>query len=229
MNVMMIKVCFAMCMLCLIAFFAVLGYKDWKLGREQREYQTRLELQEDRMEDIVDYWKEIRLLLEDIREKLEHEKLTEELVRRCSSYTSVFITGVAVVDALICYKEQICRDQGIDFDADIKGLPVAQLSDSEYIGVFGNLLDNAIEAAAKTKKPWVKAESAICGGQWVLKITNSKNASANPLADHFMTTKGSGHGLGTKIVTKILKRHNGVIEYQDTGTSFQVMVVLEVE
>lgn len=229
MNVMVIKVCFAVCMICLLLFFAVLGYKDWKLGREQREYQSRLELQEERMDDIVNYWQEISLLLKDIRDKLENEKLTAELVSRCSSYTSVFITGVAAVDALIGYKKQICREQGIAFDADLKGLPVADLSDSEYIGVFGNLLDNAIEAAAKTEKPWIKAESAVCGGQWVFKITNSKNVSVSPLADHLMTTKGSGHGLGTKIVTKILKRHNGVIEYQDNGASFQVMVVFEVE
>lgn len=229
MSVMGTRVCFAVCMLCLLTFLAVLGYQDWKLGRKQHQYQSQLKLQEDRMEDIVGYWQEISLLLEDIRDQLESEMLTEELVNKCGSYTSVFVTGVAVVDALVGYKKQLCRDQGIDFDADIKGLPAAQLSDSEYIGLFGNLLDNAMEAAAKTKAPWVKAESAVSGGQWVLKITNSKDMSESPLENHLATTKGSGHGLGTKIVAKILKRHNGIIEYADHGASFQVMVVLEVE
>lgn len=229
MNVMVVKACFAICIVSLAAFLVVLGYKDWKLGKARREYELQIELQAGRMEDMSRYWQEISRLLEDIRKDLENDQITDALVTRCSSYTAEFITGVEVVDALIGYKRQICREQGIAFEADIKGLPAARLSDTEYVGLFGNLLDNAIEAAAKTDCPQVKAESQVCGAQWVLKIVNSKPEAAKPLAANLMSTKGSGHGLGTKIVSKIVKRHGGAIEYQDMGGTFQAMVVFEVE
>ena len=229
MNVMVVKACFAICIVSLAAFLVVLGYKDWKLGKARREYELQIELQAGRMEDMSKYWQEISRLLEDIRKDLENDQITDALVTRCSSYTAEFITGVEVVDALIGYKRQICREQGIAFEADIKGLPAARLSDTEYVGLFGNLLDNAIEAAAKTEEPWVRLTGAVTGGQWILKVSNSKSEEEKPLECAMETTKGSGHGLGTKIVSKIVKRHKGVIEYKDSGKTFEVMAVFSVE
>ncbi len=225
MNVMIIKACFTLCLAILTSFLLVLGYKDWKLRRQREVYELQIELQTERMGDIEKYWEEVGMLLESIRHDLQKGLVTDDLLARCSSYTTEFITGVEVVDALIGYKKQLCREQNISFHADIKALPEKLLEDPEYIGLFGNLLDNAIEAAGQTENPYIKVTSVSCSGQWILKVSNSKRKDAKPLANNLATTKGCGHGMGTKIVSKIVKRHGGVIEYEDVGESFQVMVV----
>ncbi len=227
MNVMIIKACFTLCLAILTSFLLILGYKDWKLRKQREAYEMQIELQTESMGDIGKYWQEVSSLLESIRSDLQKGAVTDELLVRCGSYTMEFITGVEVVDALIGYKKQICMEQGISFHVDIKTLPEELLSDAEYIGLLGNLLDNAIEAAKLTANPYIKTTCASCSGQWILRVVNSKLKTAKPLANNLATTKGCGHGMGTKIVSKIVKRHGGVIEYEDTGDSFQVMVVFE--
>lgn len=112
---------------------------------------------------------------------------------------------------------------------DMQKLPEISLSDTELVSLFGNLLDNAMEAAERTENPWVKLESSAKGGQWILKVTNSKLAEEKPMERDMATTKGGGHGLGTKIIAKIVKRHKGVIEYKDLSESFEAMAVFSVE
>ncbi len=228
MNAMMIKACFTFCLAMLTFFLFILGYKNWKLQKQHEIYETQLELQNERMGDIEKYWKEVSALLESIRKDLEAGTITEELLTCCGSYATEFVTGVEVVDALVGYKKRSCQQQNIVFSADIKMLPENLFSDAEYIGLLGNLLDNAIEAAAKTACPEVKIECAVYGGQWILKVVNSKRKDAKPLVDNLATTKGSGHGIGTKIISRIVKRHGGVIEYNDEGERFRAMAVFRI-
>ena len=49
------------------------------------------------------------------------------------------------------------------------GFPSHGFSDAEYVGMLGNLLDNAIEASVKTEHPWIALRSFMAGGQWVLR------------------------------------------------------------
>ena len=36
------------------------------------------------------------------------------------------------------------------------------------------------------------------------------------------------HGLGTKIVKRIVKKHKGVVDYKDYGESFEVMTAIPI-
>ena len=132
------------------------------------------------------------------------------------------------MDALLAYKRKICADKNIVFRINAINFPVDLLLDDEYVGIFGNLLDNAIEAAEKTLSPWICLKSFTASGQWILEVTNSKSVNEAPLERNMETIKEDkkNHGLGGKIVKRIVKKYRGVVNYRDYGDSFEVMTAI---
>lgn len=188
-----------------------------------------LTLQRQRLEELENYKGEILSLLTEIEACVLNGGDVEVLTEACKRYTGERVSGNSMVDALLAYKKACGVREGVSMEFSIAALPNLSFTDTEYVGLFGNLLDNAIEAAVKTEEPWVRLTGAVTGGQWILKVSNSKSEEEKPLECAMETTKGSGHGLGTKIVSKIVKRHKGVIEYKDSGKTFEVMAVFSVE
>ena len=196
--------------------------------RKKQETQVMdwsVKLQQRRLAELKDYKEEILALLEEINQCAQMGGDMNVMTEECRKYTGERISGNGIIDALLSYKKACGQRNQIPVELAMSKLPNLPFSDTEYVGLFGNLLDNAMEAAAKTEKPWVKLESFTRGGQWLLKVTNSKPAMDKPLECAMATTKGSGHGLGTKIISKIVKRHKGAVEYKDLGETFEAMVV----
>lgn len=229
MSFIVIKTSFSVTIAGLMVLLAVLWYKEWNLKKKGDEYIAQVEMRTVQMEQKTFYREEINALIEMIRCELGNKDTWEDLADRCDCFTVEPLTEIAVVDALVGYKKHVCQKMNIECIVELGAMTMYGFTDTEYVGLFGNLLDNAIEAAVKTEKPWVHLTSAVTGGQWILKVSNSKPESEKPLECAMETTKGNGHGLGTKIVSKIVKRHKGVIEYKDSGKSFEVMVVFSVE
>ncbi len=198
-------------------------------ARYKKEFlQKKQELQSSQLEEIRQYEKEITSLLEEINSKKEDSKFLEELVSDCEKYVGEHYSGQPVVDALLAYKKKICANSHIRLELSCGSLAGTALTDEEYIGIFGNLLDNAIEAAQRTEDPWVSLKSSTAGGQWILTVRNSKPEDETPLASDMATTKADSknHGLGSKIVRKTVRKYRGALDYKDRGDSFEVISVI---
>lgn len=196
--------------------------------RKKQETQVMdlsVKLQQQRLAELKNYKREILSLLDEINACASAGGDMRVLAEECRKYTGERVSGITIVDTLLSYKKACGQREQISMEIAMSKLPDLPFSDTEYVGLFGNLLDNAMEAAARTDKPWVKLESFQRGGQWLLKVTNSKPAADKPLECAMATAKGSGHGLGTKIISKIVKRHKGAVEYKDLGETFEAMVV----
>lgn len=200
-------------------------------ARYKKEFlEKKQELQASQLKEIEQYESEISRLLEEINSSKENRELIENLVADCEKYVGEHYSGQPVVDALLAYKKKLCINSGIALEISAGHLSSTALSDEEYIGIFGNLLDNAIEAAQKTERPQVSLKSIVAKGQWILTVRNSKPAEEAPLENNMKTTKNdsSNHGLGSKIVKKIVKRHKGALDYRDYGDYFEVVSVIPV-
>lgn len=200
-------------------------------ARYKKEFLRRKQaLQASHLDEISQYETQIHNLLNEIDSRKQNQKALEALVTDCEGFLGEHYCCRPVVDALFAYKQKLCSDSGVQLEISSCSLEHTDLTDEEYIGILGNLLDNAIEAAQKTSSPTVNLQSSIAGGQWILTITNSKPADEMPLETNMATTKAdnANHGLGSRIVKKTVKKHNGVLEYKDHGESFKVTVVIPV-
>ncbi len=137
-----------------------------------------------------------------------------------------------VLTALLVGKASAAHERGVRLEVHASdggsGLP---LSASETVTVVGNLLDNAIEAAASPSgaQPLVEVEITRDDGATVLSVADSgpgidpslrKQIFVRGVSSKDATTVG-GHGVGLALVGEIVQRHGGQIEViDDGGTAF---------
>lgn len=98
------------------------------------------------------------------------------------------------------------------------------LSDTELCALMMNLLDNAIHAAGKTEKPFLRLDMHQKDGFFVFVCENA----AVPEPPEKSTEKKDvmQHGLGMKIMEQIMNRHGNLMEVERLSDSCRVTVAL---
>jgi len=131
------------------------------------------------------------------------------------------------VDTILRFKLGRAKSEGIKVDTQIH---IPQRMQAEYgdIGVlYGNLLDNAIEACQKVPdtRRFISVENKYVSGRLLLVITNSKESGTNK---YLKTTKQDTdtHGYGIASVRRVVEKYNGVVQFKDNVTTFEVSVML---
>lgn len=132
-----------------------------------------------------------------------------------------------IVNSVLRIKLGIARAEQIQKDISIR-IPKKMQLDYGDIGVlYGNLLDNAIEACCKLEigKRFIQLDNKYVDGKLILLIRNSKIADKN---ESLETTKKDRdmHGRGISSVRKVVDSYNGVVEFKDMGDIFEVSVIL---
>ena len=93
--------------------------------------------------------------------------------------------------------------------------------------LYGNLLDNAIEACRKVPegKRFIRLENKYQSGKLLLVITNSKTIEKN---ENLKTTKKDSysHGRGILSVQRVADKYNGTAGFTDKGEVFEASVIL---
>lgn len=102
-----------------------------------------------------------------------------------------------------------------------KSLP---LSDTELCALMMNLLDNAIHAAGKTEKPFLRLDMHQKDGFFVFVCENA--AVPEPPEKSAEKKDVMQHGLGMKIMEQIMKRHGNLMEVERLSGSCRVTVAL---
>ena len=113
-------------------------------------------------------------------------------------------------------------------DGEILEIPKKMQLDHGDIGVlYGNLVDNAVEACSKVSEEqrFVKIENKYQSGILLLVITNSKTGKKNK---SLKTTKKDNirHGHGVQSVRKVVEKYNGTVSFTDKGDIFEVSAML---
>ena len=93
--------------------------------------------------------------------------------------------------------------------------------------LFGNLLENAWEAARKRKEDgYIKVQIQDQGNQIIACIENSYDQQLLSEKKGFRSTKHEGMGIGTRSARLVVEKWNGVMEWQGDGGIFRVRLVL---
>lgn len=98
------------------------------------------------------------------------------------------------------------------------------LSDTELCALMMNLLDNAIHAAGKTEKPFLRLDMHQKDGFFVFVCENA--AVPEPPEKSAEKKDVMQHGLGMKIMEQIMKRHGNLMEVARLSGSCRVTVAL---
>ena len=198
-------------------------FSESKHAREKsvlRELRKQDQLQFETVKASMDM---INLKCHDLRHvfnKIEG-KLTEEeaskLKEAMTLYDASIKTGNDVLDIVLCEKKVLCDQNGIRLSCDADGKGFGFLSATETYSLFGNIIDNAVEAVKKLNDKEKKIILLYCGeedGKLSIEEMNYYEGELQMIDGVPTTTKpdAAKHGYGTKSIRYIAEQHHGTMD-----------------
>lgn len=149
------------------------------------------------------------------------------------NYESLYHTGNNLLDGLLSEKGALATSNQIEFEVDINYTACSFVQDSDTCVIFGNALDNAIEACKLVNdRKYVKVQGRVVSSNYIIRITNSYSGQLRFHGDRLITTKSDSlyHGIGISSIKRAVEKYNGsvVIDY-DTPQVFTLSVFLPVQ
>lgn len=134
-------------------------------------------------------------------------------------------------DAVINSKVAVCNQMDIFMQVKINQNVSLKLPLDETATLFGNLLDNAVEAAKSSKDKRINLEIEKNGEYLVIIVSNSINSSVLKNNKNLETSKKDKklHGIGLKSVKNIVAKHNGMIKFYEEKNIFFCHIMIEIQ
>lgn len=135
-------------------------------------------------------------------------------------------TGNQALDFILNQKRAEAKQQKIEFQIQADKSIYLPMTDSEICVLFGNLLDNAIEASAQIKeeKKWIKVSIGQQKEMFFLNIINNYTKAPVMQRGEYITTKQQkdAHGYGIKTVKRIVEKYEGILNLHNADGKFEV-------
>ena len=163
--------------------------------------------------------------------------ILEELNVEIAKNTSIIYTKHRVLNAILLEKKSEAEKCGILFDMYAEpGIRLGTVTDGDLAVIFGNLLDNAIQAVIRMEQEEDKKEIKVriymerAGKLCVVKITNPFMGKIAKNKNGFISAKraGEANGIGIKSVEDTAKKYNGYLECMVEGKVFTAILILPV-
>ncbi|GAA0803334.1 sensor histidine kinase [Faecalicatena orotica] len=198
--------------------------------KEELEHQKYEELESalEKNKELIHDTKNHYLIISEYERSGDYQRLHDYIEDLKHSFIKVnpqIYTGNRVIDLILSQKKLISEQKNITLMLQVMPLSKLPFKERELCIIFGNLLDNAIEACEKV-------ESNRCIGVrlerqnnlFFLQIMNSINDFPKKSGKGFLSTKTNKdlHGFGLKSVQRIVEAYEGNIAYQIEQDKFIV-------
>lgn len=133
----------------------------------------------------------------------------------------------AILNIIIIEKVEYCIKNGIHFEVDIQSADIDFVKPIDITTIFGNILDNAIEACEKTEEKKMRLKIYPFNEFRYIQLTNSFNEKINwDKKGRPQSNKGEYHGIGLENVETALKNYNGNIQFAVEENKFIVEIMI---
>jgi len=147
----------------------------------------------------------------------------DELRKTFADSKQIVHTGEYETDSLINYLIDSAKSYQIHVDCDIKIPEDIDVSQCKLNVIVGNLLENAIDAAAKSKEKKIIFIMKFSGGVLFLQIKNSYEGIVKIENGRVHGKKSlKHHGIGLRSVQDLIKEQKGSIDIEVTNDFFVV-------
>ena len=149
----------------------------------------------------------------------------KEMEQAIHIYDSMFQTGSRALDVILTEKSMACQESGITIDCIADGSALALMQDSDIYSLFGNLLENAINAVKALDPSLRTIDLSIRRHDELLSIS-TRNFYEGTITMENGRPITSGdlryHGFGTKSVAAIVNKYGGAISFRAQNGTFSV-------
>lgn len=232
-------------LMCLIMYFVVQQMSkdnqtklEYELMKEKEKYSKEsMEIIKRSNEELREFKHDLKNYLLPLQEAMETmpqsemAKVWEKINQKIEDVQTLIQTGNSYVDSMINTKITLARSEKVDVKCTILS-KMEGIDDLEFCTVFGNLMDNAIEAERKVtgkKEIIIFVEEKM--GYLRLEIQNKIERSVLNENSSLNTTKKdtSSHGIGHKSVKRTMQKVGGALKYYETGDLFCAEAVFPIK
>nr|WP_195530906.1 GHKL domain-containing protein [Fusicatenibacter saccharivorans] len=232
-------------LMCLIMYFVVQQMSkdnqtklEYELMKEKEKYSKEsMEIITRSNEELREFKHDLKNYLLPLQEAMETMpqsemvKVWEKINQKIEDVQTLIQTGNSYVDSMINTKITLARSEKVDVKCTILS-KMEGIDDLEFCTVFGNLMDNAIEAERKVtgkKEIIIFVEEKM--GYLRLEIQNKIEKSVLNENSSLNTTKKdtSSHGIGHKSVKRTMQKVGGALKYYETGDLFCAEAVFPIK
>ena len=139
-------------------------------------------------------------------------------------------TGDPVLDIILTSKIESARQKDIKVEINIWWEKIAGMQEQQITTLFGNLLDNAIEAnlyVKDTEKRFIQINTKPFLGNMVIKIRNRYDGMIQKNESGFVSRKEEDfHGIGIKQIEKVAGELGGFCRFQAEEDVFTAEIVI---
>lgn len=219
-------------------FFLLGKMSDLVSTEREKELLTKqIKMQAKHYDQLESYQCEIRRIRHDMKNHMLalHQIVNDGDTKQADSYLSALLdnlkdvpkvidTGNPSIDTILNIKLDEARQNNLSVGTDILIPQGLNMAFEKSVALFGNLLDNAVEAAVLTDEKTISIKMNVIGGTLYLQITNSINS---PI-DNLLTAKPDiiNHGFGLKNVRLVVDECNGTMKTEEEGGVFRITIVL---
>ncbi|MEG0737536.1 MAG: GHKL domain-containing protein, partial [Longicatena sp.] len=151
-------------------------------------------------------------------QKEEIAKLIQENLEDLEYIPAMIQTNNSILNFVINHKLAEASKQHIDCKMIVQ-TALLYIQDTDLASLFGNLLDNAIEAASDTEDKYLEISITQKKQMDIILIKNSIQESVIEVIEKMQTTKPDKeiHGIGLKKIKEVVERYGGEIYYFEEG------------
>lgn len=220
---------------------------------------VQMEQEEARLHEVITNYKlqniknrivaedDLRLLTHDMKNHFiaikkivgtsEHHQLNSyinALLLNLESNDKYVETGNELLDGFLSEKIAEAEKDNISMSIILDYRPAAFISDMDICTIFGNALDNAIEASRKVANPndrFISVYSSTTAGQLAISFANAYEGTINKVNGLPLTTKATSnhHGYGLLSLNKAVQKYDGIISINlDTDNKFILTVMFPI-
>lgn len=153
----------------------------------------------------------------------------EEIEKLIVVYDSRVRTGNKALDTILTEKSLLCNDEGIVLSCMADGELLSFMTDGDIYSLFGNLVDNAIEAVMKLERDLRSVSLSVksASGLVYVGIYNRYDGQIKFEGGLPLTTKNdrAEHGYGMKSVRMLVEKYGGEMKIKTEGGIFELNIV----
>lgn len=207
---------------------------------KQQQFESQMKLQSKHFSEILVTQKQIKKFKHDIKNHLlaingyfkEGDCLgginyIDTISRIVTNSGQSIETGNIVLDTIINSKKALAENKNIKFTVNVQVPEQLPIDSTDVCVIFGNALDNAIEASEKadTDNKWIKLSIIYDGCSIICKIVNTASSKRNKT---FKTTKNnkSNHGYGIENIKMSLGKYNSTMKISQSNTEFALSFII---
>lgn len=201
--------------------------------QQKKQYEVTKETIDSINRKCHDLKHQIRML-RNMEDDAEKESFLKALENDIMIYDTALKTGNKALDTVLMEKGLFCKDHGITWSCMVDGAKLDFMRNEDIYAVFGNSLENAINAVMALNDPQERVIS--------VKIIMQKNIMVIQIQNYYegvlkfvdglpLTTKKNkrNHGFGMKSIRYTAEKYNGTVTVQAKDKIFTLQILIPME